>query len=134
MAAKVLAPTVAAAAAARGASMLSSRRLMNGAGFVGTAAALMVVQAQASPDGLSVSTAAFAAALFFTGLHAEGFRANYLDVTRAHAPPPTRLTHARLHPRPLRPRARAASAVCGCAGADGPVGPVGRAAGPTAGG
>ena len=49
-------------------------------------------------------------------------------------PPPTRLTHARLHPRPFLPRARAASAVCGCAGAGGPVGPVGRVAGPTAGG
>jgi len=44
-------------------------------------------------------------------------------------PPPTRLVHAPLHRRPLRPRARAAFAVRGCGGFDGPIGPVGRAAG-----
>ena len=66
--------------------MLSARRLMNAAGFVGTAASLLVVQAHAEPDALLVATFAFSSALFFTGLHAEGFRANYLDVTRARPP------------------------------------------------
>ena len=60
-----------------------------------------------------------------------GVRTQYAPHPRpsTRTPPPTRLAHAPLYPRPLRSHARAAFAVRGCGGADGPIGPVGRAAG-----
>uniref|UniRef100_A0A7S0NPP2 Major facilitator superfamily (MFS) profile domain-containing protein n=1 Tax=Calcidiscus leptoporus TaxID=127549 RepID=A0A7S0NPP2_9EUKA len=80
---KLLVPYLAAALGAHGVSMLSSRQLMCAAGFIGTSCALLLLPMLlgALP---AATTACFCVALSFTGLHAEGFRANYLDVTRAH--------------------------------------------------
>ena len=63
--------------------MLASRRLLSGAGFLGTAASMLLLPVAAA-HAPWLSTACFSAALMGTGLHAEGFRANYLDVTHAH--------------------------------------------------
>ncbi len=68
---------------ARGVSLLGSRRLMCFAGYLGTAVPVLLVPALAQRP-VWMTTACFSAALAGTGLHAEGFRANYLDVTRAH--------------------------------------------------
>lgn len=74
---------IAAALRTQGTTMLGSRRLMCFFGYVGTAAPVLLLPAFAAAPAW-MSTACFAAALAGTGFHAEGFRANYLDVTRAH--------------------------------------------------
>ena len=66
-----------------GASMLATRRTMCVLGYAGTAAPVLLLPLLThSPAYLT--TSCFCMALAGTGLHAEGFRANYLDVTRAH--------------------------------------------------
>ena len=66
-----------------GLSLLGSRRVMNALGFAGLAISVMALPALSKAPP-AYSTICFGAALFSTGLHAEGFRANYLEVTRAH--------------------------------------------------
>ena len=69
-----------------GVSLKASRRLMCAVGFATTAVALLLLPAVSDTSKHSVwlSTGLFCVALAGTGFHAEGFRANYLDVTRAH--------------------------------------------------
>ena len=68
---------------ARGHSMLFSRRLMCLIGYLTTAAPVLLVPFL-SKSPAWMTTLCFSLALAGTGFHAEGFRANYLDVTRAH--------------------------------------------------
>ena len=68
---------------ARGLSLLGSRRLMCAVGYAITGVPMLLVPLlSAGPAWLS--TLCFSIALAGTGFHAEGFRANYLDVTREH--------------------------------------------------
>jgi len=68
---------------ALGFSMLKSRRVMCALGYAVTAVPVLVLpHLKDSPAYLT--TLCFCVALAGTGLHAEGFRANYLDVTRLH--------------------------------------------------
>jgi len=83
-AAKLVVPAIGLAVRAGGKrSMLFSRRFMTAAGFVVTALALQLLPPLATQPPW-FTTAAFSLALAGTGLHAEGFRANYLDVTSLH--------------------------------------------------
>ena len=66
-----------------GLSMLASRRLMCAIGYVATALPVVCVPLLTSHPPW-MTTLCFCAALIGTSFHAEGFRANYLDVTRAH--------------------------------------------------
>jgi len=72
--------------ATTGSSMLASRRLMCALGYTTTAVPLMLLPYVSNPKAHPTwrTTTLFSLALIGTGFHAEGFRANYLDVTRAH--------------------------------------------------
>lgn len=76
----------AALRAATGCSLRASRRAFCAAGFATTALPLLALPLVSDPaaHAPALTTALFCVALAGTGLHAEGFRANYLDVTTAH--------------------------------------------------
>ena len=80
---KLAISSVAGAFQAAGYSMLATRRLMCAAGYTLTALPVLFVPALAASSPWA-TTACFCVALAGTGFHAEGFRANYLDVTRTH--------------------------------------------------
>ena len=86
LALKLCVSAIARALGHAGCSMLASRRLMCALGFGVTAVPLLLLPSVSDTSTHSVwlSTILFSIALAGTGFHAEGFRANYLDVTRAH--------------------------------------------------
>ena len=69
-----------------GGSILASRRAMCAVGFAATALPLVLIPLVSDPSTHPPwhTTFLFCLALCGTGFHAEGFRANYLDVTREH--------------------------------------------------
>jgi sugar phosphate permease len=83
---KLCVSRIASALRASGFSMLSSRRLMCAIGFVATAVPLMALPLfeDVARHPPWQTTVLFCLALAGTGFHAEGFRANYLDVTDKH--------------------------------------------------
>ena len=72
-------PAEAALRHGRGFSTLRCRRFFSGVGFVGGAAAMLLVQPAAALGGPWLATACFTAAISFAALHPSGFKANYLD-------------------------------------------------------
>ena len=81
LASKALNPALIAVAERRGVSLLRSRQLFTGVGFLGAALAVLPIHRLRGVAGLWFPTLLFSLANTFFGLAPCGFKSNYLDVT-----------------------------------------------------